>query len=48
MVTQLRRLIENRKRFEAPSNSNEDENAAAIRENDELDKRVVLLYIWDA
>ena len=48
MDTRLRRLIENRKRFGTPSNFNEDENAVVIRENDELDNRVVLLCIWDA
>lgn len=48
MDTRLRRLIENRKRFGTPSNFNEDEHAAVIRENDELDERVVFLYVWDA
>ena len=48
MDTRLRRLIENRKRFGTPSNSNEDENAAVIGENDKLDNRVLFLYVWDA
>lgn len=48
MDTRLRGSIENRKRFGTPSNSNEDENAAVIGENDKLDERVVFLYVWDA
>ena len=48
MDKRLRRLIENRKRFGTPSNSNEDENAAVIGENDKLDERVMFLYVWDA
>ena len=48
MDTRLRRSIENRKRFGTSSNSNEDENAAVIGENDKLDERVVFLYVWDA
>lgn len=48
MDKRLRRLIENQKRFGTLSNSNEDENAAVIGENDKLDERAVFLYVWDA